>query len=1025
MSSENEENRHPLLSTVSEKSENLKRKQFYQREGHLGRGPDKDSEMGQLLSLRWKRSRLSDDSSASPTLCRKRVGPQHFLSPARMFKVFKFAIEEWVFLALLGLIMAIFSLVMDVLISKLQEGHMSFYRHFRSDPIWLVSFVVWTLYTVTLTCASALCAHYIAPQAIGSGIPEMKTILRGIILKEYLSVRTLISKMIGLTLSLGSGLPIGKEGPFVHIASVVANQLSRFLPISTGVFENESRASEMLAAGCAVGVACTFSAPVGGVLFSIEVTAAYFAVRNYWRGFFAATCSATLFSILQGLRRGAGSKPSAWTDLLSVSMSAHYQTTFSLTDTFTSSELLAFAAMGLVCGIFGAIFIVLHRTVVLFIRRNKLMKFLLQKYWLLYPALLSFIMSAITFPLGAGQYLGGEQTFSHTLNDFFDACSWLSDVPGDCTRMVNASWTGPNGDINIFHSLIAFQITFFILAIIASTLPVPSGIFMPVFVLGGAFGRLVGELLRLWYPTVIAQSGATDRIHPGIYAVVGAAAFCGAVTHTVSVAVIVFELTGQLVLLIPVMIAVLVANAVCSYLQPSIYDSIIKIKRLPYLPDISQSSSMYHSLRAEQFMTTPVAYVGKDSTYAELQEVVLQMSHVRAFPLVENKESMALLGSVSRSQLFKLTQSKLGVKARQAEAALRIKRVIADVSQRYRVLNDPRVASKKDSDTPDPSAEKRPLNRFTVESVDVGNGIVKPKESTYSGSAAYTSVLNQSYLQPPTDIHKSVILAMGSKRTRVEEDDETQKSDGHHTIGDIFRSLTRKGIGWNKKERETEFDLHGEEREQWERTVLQQKIDLTKVHVDPSPFQLVESTSLFKVHSLFSLLGLKRAYVTKAGRLVGVISLSNLRSAIEHVQSGVVPEHGEAMSTERSSDTDSDIDYLHPQLVVLTRPNTFTDLSEANGLEAAPSRRASDSMLKPSSLKISKSDPCLRRQRTDFSFRNTHYAPAQEPSKGRSTTDPSLFSCTPLESERSVSHRRLPQVRIIIPDEDRTSSTSK
>lgn len=36
-------------------------------------------------------------------------------------------------------------------------------------------------------------------------------------------------------------------------------------------------------------------------------------------------------------------------------------------------------------------------------------------------------------------------------------------------------------------------------------------------------------------------------------------------------------------------------------------------------------------------MTTPVAYVGKDSTYAELQEVVLQMSHVRAFPLVENK----------------------------------------------------------------------------------------------------------------------------------------------------------------------------------------------------------------------------------------------------------------------------------------------------------------------------------------------------------------------------------------------------
>ena len=51
----------------------------------------------------------------------------------------------------------------------------------------------------------------------------------------------------------------------------------------------------MLAAACAVGVACTFSAPIGGVLFSIEVTATLFAVHNYWRGFFAAVWSALMF----------------------------------------------------------------------------------------------------------------------------------------------------------------------------------------------------------------------------------------------------------------------------------------------------------------------------------------------------------------------------------------------------------------------------------------------------------------------------------------------------------------------------------------------------------------------------------------------------------------------------------------------------------------------------------------------------------------------------------------------------------
>ncbi|KAK5978225.1 Chloride transporter ClC family, partial [Trichostrongylus colubriformis] len=214
------------------------------------------------------------------------------------------------------------------------------------------------------------------------------------------------------------------------------------------------------------------------------------------------------------------------------------------------------------------------------------------------------------------------------------------DRPNPCGRPVNQSWTGPNGDISIFHSLIAFQVTFFILSIVAATLPIPSGIFMPVFVLGGAFGRMTGELLRLWNPNVSADF--IRVIHPGAYAVVGAGAFCGAVTHTVSVAVIVFELTGQLVLLIPVMIAVLVANAVSSYLQPSIYDSIIKIKRLPYLPDIAQSSSMYHSLSAEQFMTTPVAYVSKDFTYGEVQELILEISHVRAFPMVENRRRFFL-----------------------------------------------------------------------------------------------------------------------------------------------------------------------------------------------------------------------------------------------------------------------------------------------------------------------------------------------------------------------------------------------
>ena len=45
----------------------------------------------------------------------------------------------------------------------------------------------------------------------GSGIPEMKTILRGVVLKEYLTLRTLIAKIVGLVTVLGCGVPVGKE----------------------------------------------------------------------------------------------------------------------------------------------------------------------------------------------------------------------------------------------------------------------------------------------------------------------------------------------------------------------------------------------------------------------------------------------------------------------------------------------------------------------------------------------------------------------------------------------------------------------------------------------------------------------------------------------------------------------------------------------------------------------------------------------------------------------------------------------
>lgn len=64
----------------------------------------------------------------------------------------------------------------------------------------------------------------------------------------------------------------------------------------------------------------------------------------------------------------------------------------------------------------------------------------------------------------------------------------------------------------------------------------------------------------------------------------GAAAFSGAVTHSISTALLAFEMTGQIVHALPVLMAVLAANAIAQSCQPSFYDGTIIVKKLPYLP---------------------------------------------------------------------------------------------------------------------------------------------------------------------------------------------------------------------------------------------------------------------------------------------------------------------------------------------------------------------------------------------------------------------------------------------------------
>ena len=98
--------------------------------------------------------------------------------------------DDWAALSILGATAALLGFAMDFAINYVQDFRLSW----KDDMDSAAMYMAWISFAVVMVCLSVAVTHYISPHAIGSGIPEMKTILNGISLKEYLTLRTGASK---------------------------------------------------------------------------------------------------------------------------------------------------------------------------------------------------------------------------------------------------------------------------------------------------------------------------------------------------------------------------------------------------------------------------------------------------------------------------------------------------------------------------------------------------------------------------------------------------------------------------------------------------------------------------------------------------------------------------------------------------------------------------------------------------------------------------------------------------------------
>ncbi|ORX60163.1 hypothetical protein BCR36DRAFT_316643 [Piromyces finnis] len=448
--------------------------------------------------------------------------------------------------------------------------------------------------------------------AAGSGLPEIKTILSGFVIRGFLGLKTLITKIIGLIFSTSAGLIIGTQGPLVHICCCIGNIVSRCFKKYK---YNEAKRREILSAACSSGVAVAFGAPIGGVLFSFEEVSYYFPQKTMWRSFIAAMVAAVTLKYTNPYRTGK-----AVLFEVVYNKQWHY------------FEIIYFVVIGIFGGLFGTFFNKIN------LKWRKIRKNIKINRFPIFEVIIVSLVSGLLGYINSYTRIGNAEL----IGDLFKECDIKNKLKHDICN--NDVLFGP-----IIKNLLITLFIKIILATITLCIRVPCGYFIPTMVSGALSGRIFGicllKLTKLYPNFFLFSFCSTDGecITPGVYAMLGAAAtLCGVTRIIISLVVIMFELTGGVSYVIPIMITILTSKWTAdAFNKNSIFDCLIEENDYPYL---NNKKIPIHQKSIVDIMDTDVITLEANHKYSidELIDILncklltSQYSDDSGFPILDN-----------------------------------------------------------------------------------------------------------------------------------------------------------------------------------------------------------------------------------------------------------------------------------------------------------------------------------------------------------------------------------------------------
>lgn len=400
--------------------------------------------------------------------------------------------------------------------------------------------------------------------------------------------RVAVIKSLASSISIGSGGSVGREGPIVQIGSALGSTIGQVLHLSN------DRVRNLVACGAAGGIAATFNAPIAGVIFALEVILGDFKVHY----FISVVISSVTASIVGRVVFG---------DIPAFPLLTEYGIN-------NLWEYGFYILLGVLAAFTGVIFVrLLYWTEDLF------------EKWTSVP---EWVQPAV-----GGALLGGL-ALAYPL---FTPATWVG-IP----HIYNVGYD-VIGQALSNQLLLGVVLSLLMLKIIATSLTLGSGgsggVFAPSLFMGAMLGTAVELVIKIFFPSIVAP--------PGAYALVGMAAVFAASAHApITAIIILFELTGDYRIILPLMLTVVIATLLAKRMLSgeSIYT--LKLSRRGVHIKSGQDIDVMDGVTVGEVMTRQVDTISTDTKLSEFSELLSTTRH-HGMPVLNNQGELWGIATVT------------------------------------------------------------------------------------------------------------------------------------------------------------------------------------------------------------------------------------------------------------------------------------------------------------------------------------------------------------------------------------------